>query len=119
MRQAFAHDAVLIMEADGDTRALGAAITAELCGHWEHPPPCPLAPHSTDTQNSGSEVRLRVLFAAEPAAEAEVRDRIVEALSRGRLSGPDGLTTRWEFRGAQASAVRADETIRAARLVQA
>jgi len=45
MRQAFAHDVVLAMEPDDDERAPGAAVTAELCGGWDHPPPCPVAAH--------------------------------------------------------------------------
>ncbi|TMR03100.1 hypothetical protein ETD83_10945 [Actinomadura soli] len=118
MRQAFVHDAVVSMEADGDVRAPGAAITVALCGHWEHEPPCPLAPHHTTAARSGDEVRLRVLFAAEPAAEAEVRGRIEAALSRAGLDGPDGVVTRWRFRGARPGLVRSDEAGHAERLVQ-
>src|SRR5579859_3957045 len=97
MRQAYIHDAVVNMEADGDMRAPGAAITVALCGHWDHKPPCPLAPHATDAQRSGDQVRLRVLFAAEPEAEAEVRRRIEAALSQAAQTGPDGVTTRWQL----------------------
>ncbi|MEV6196254.1 hypothetical protein AB0M19_28100 [Streptomyces sp. NPDC051920] len=118
MRQAFVHDAVVSMKAGGDARAPGAAITVALCGHWEHEPPCPLAPHHTTTERSGEEVRLRVLFAAEPAAEAEVRSRIEAALSGAALAGPDGVTTSWQLRSAQAGLLRKDETGHAARLVQ-
>ncbi|WP_433243048.1 hypothetical protein ACQPYK_39160 [Streptosporangium sp. CA-135522] len=118
MRQAFAHDAVVTMEAGGDPQAPGAAVTAALCGHWEHEPPCPLAPHHTAAERSGDEARLRVLFAAEPAAEAEVRGRIEAALSRAGLDGPDGVTTRWRFHGARPSPVRKDEAEHADRLVQ-
>jgi hypothetical protein len=32
MRDAFAHDAVLLMPADADVRAQGAAVTVALCG---------------------------------------------------------------------------------------
>ena len=32
------------MEPDADVRAPGAAVTVVLCGHWDHEPPCPLAP---------------------------------------------------------------------------
>jgi len=81
------------MEPGGDVRAPGGAITVALCGHWEHEPPCPLAPHSTGAQRSGDQVRLRVLFATEPSAEAEVRGRIEAALSQDGLAGPDGITT--------------------------
>lgn len=118
MRQAFVHNVVVIMEAGGDVRAPGAAVTAALCGHWEHEPPCPLAPHSTTAERSGDQVRLRVLFAAEPEAEAEVRGRIEAALSQTGLEGPDGVTTRWQFHSAQADLVRDDEAGPAGRLVQ-
>ncbi|TDD85941.1 hypothetical protein E1298_18095 [Actinomadura rubrisoli] len=114
MRQAFAHEAVLVMGADDDVRAPGAAITVALCGHWEHEPPCPLAPHHTAAERSGSEVRLRVLFATDPTSEADVRSRIEEALSQG----PDGVTTRWRFRSARPSPVRKDEAEHAERLIQ-
>ncbi|TDB88007.1 hypothetical protein E1264_12840 [Actinomadura sp. KC216] len=118
MRQAFVHDAIVIMEAGGDIGAPGAAITAALCGHWGHEPPCPLAPHHTTAMCSGDEVRLRVLFAADPAAEADVRDRIETALSLTGLDGPDGVTTRWQLRSARADRVRNDEAEHARRLVQ-
>jgi hypothetical protein len=106
------------MEAGGDVRAPGAAITVALCGHWEHKPPCPLAPHRTDAQRSGDHVRLRVLFATEPAAEAEVRSRIEAALSQADLTGPDGVTTRWQLRSAQPGLLRNDEAQLAERFIQ-
>ena len=80
MREAYAHDAVLIMEPDADIRAAGAAITVALCGHWKHEPPCPLAAHHTAARREGDRVRLRILFATEPARLAEVRTKIAEAL---------------------------------------
>ena len=118
VRQAFVHDAVVTMEAGGDTRAPGAAITVALCGHWEHEPPCPLAPHRTDAQPSGDQVRLRVLFAAEPAAETEVRRRIEAALSAGSLTLPDGASTRWQLRGARPGRLRDDESQLAEQLIR-
>jgi hypothetical protein len=118
VRQAFVHDAVVTMEPGGDTRAPGGAITVALCGHWEHEPPCPLAPHSTDAQPCGDQVRLRVLFAAEPAAEAEVRSRIEAALSQDGLTGPDGITTRWHLRSAQPGLLRTGEAQHAEQLIQ-
>jgi hypothetical protein len=116
MRQAFAHDAVITLEPDGDVRAPGAAVTAALCGHWEHEPPCPLAPHHTAAERVGDDVRLRVLFAADPADEPEVRRRIRLALSGSSLDGPDGAITRWRLRTDDAGSVRADEAEHAARL---
>ncbi|TYB44167.1 hypothetical protein [Actinomadura chibensis] len=118
MRQAFVHDAVVSLEAGGDVRAPGAAITVALCGHWEHEPPCPLAPHHTTAERSGDEVRLRVLFAAAPADEAEVRTRIEAGLSRAGLDGPDGVTTHWRLRTAHPGRLRPDEAAHAAQLVQ-
>ena len=105
MRQPFAHDAVITLAPDADIAAPGGAVTAELCGHWEHPPPCPLAPHHTAAQRRGAQVHLRILFATEPEREAEVRTRIGRALAA------------WEVRSSAAGAVRQDERAHAGRLV--
>ena len=106
------------MDAGGDARAPGAAITVALCGHWEHEPPCPLAPHRTDARRYGDQLRLRVLFATEPAAEADVRSRIEAALSQPGLTGPDGITTRWQVHSAQPGLLRNDEAQQAEQLIQ-
>ncbi|MCU7826347.1 hypothetical protein [Kitasatospora sp. DSM 101779] len=99
MYRAFVHEAVVALEPGGDPRAPGAAVTVELCGGWEHRPPCPLAPHHTahEPADGPDGYRLRILFAAEPDAEAEVRARITTALGRGGLTGPDGVRTRWRL----------------------
>jgi hypothetical protein len=70
MRQAYAHEAVLWMAADGDERAPGAAVTVALCGRWDHEPPCPLASHFIDVVRDDGEVRLRILFTTAGAALA-------------------------------------------------
>ncbi len=105
MRQPFAHDVVITLAPDADIAAPGGAVTAELCGHWEHPPPCPLAPHHTAAQRRGAQVHLRILFATEPEREAEVRTRIGRALAA------------WEVRTSAAGAVRQEEQAHAGRLV--
>ena len=105
MRHAYAHEAVLELAPEADIRAPGGAITAELCGHWEHAPPCPLAPHHTAAQRRGAQVHLRVLFATEPDREGEVRTRIGRALAA------------WEVRSCAAGEVRPDERAHAGRLV--
>ena len=74
VRAPFAHEAVLRMGADADVSAPGAAITVALCGHWEHDPPCPLAPHHTAAERVDDEVHVGTLFAVEPAREAGVRE---------------------------------------------
>jgi hypothetical protein len=116
---AFAHDAVLVMESGGDPAAPGGAITVALCGHWEHEPPCPFAPHHTAATQEGDEVHLRTLFVVEPARESVARERIDAALRRGRLVGPDGRESRWRVRASRASAVRPDELGHARRMAGA
>ena len=116
--EAFAHDATVALPAGADDRAPAGAVTLALCGAWEHEPPCPLAPHHTaTTRDADGTLRLRILFAAAPADEAEVRRRIDDALTAGTLDGPDGRTTVWEFRGSAAADVAAGEAAHAARLV--
>jgi hypothetical protein len=95
MRAVFAHDAVLAMESEQDLHAPGGAITVALCGSWEHAPPCPLAPHHTAAERDGDVVQLRVLFAAEPHDEHEVRRRIADALATGQVVTPSGDVARW------------------------
>jgi hypothetical protein len=81
MRQAFAHEARPAMDADADVAAPGAAITRARCGHWNHPPPCPLAPHHTDARRLGDDVFLCVLFAVDPTLEEAVRAHIEDELA--------------------------------------
>jgi hypothetical protein len=119
MRRPFAHEAVLDMLPEADERAPGAAITVALCGHWDHQPPCPLAPHHTRAGRVDGRVRVRVLFATEPAGESLVRECIEHALRSGQLTGPDDVTTRWELISSHRSAVRADESAHADRLAAA
>lgn len=116
MRAAFAHDATVSMEPDADTRAPGAAVTVALCGSWDHHPPCSLAPHHSRADRVGDVVQIRILFAAEPARETEVRDRIEAALSGGRLSKPDGGTISWQLRSSQPGKVAAGEADHAEQL---
>lgn len=118
MRQAFAHEAVLDMVEGADVRAPGAAITVALCGHWDHQPPCPLAPHHNREERVGGQVRVRTLFAVEPEREGEARQRIERALAGGLLEGPGAVTTRWSLRVSRPAEVAPDEAEHAARLVR-
>jgi hypothetical protein len=118
MRQAFVHTAELAMPAGEDAAAVGAAITVALCGHWEHEPPCPLAPHHSSADRDGDTVRVRTLFAAEPDQEPEVRRLIEQALSGGQLSRPDGTAARWQLRHSEAAEVSPDELAHAGRLMR-
>ena len=118
MRQAFAHQAELVMDNDGDVRSPGAAITVALCGHWDHQPPCPLAPHHTSVARNGEVVRVRVLFATEPELADDVRRRIEEALRGGSLLGPDGVVSRWTVVASSGAEVSAAERDHADRLTR-
>jgi hypothetical protein len=106
------------MEDGGDDRAPGAAITVAVCGHWEHEPPCPLAPHHTAAERDGEIVRLRVLFAADPAAEPEIRRRIDDALASSQLETPDGAVSRWRLVSTEVGQVRPDEEDHGRRLTE-
>jgi hypothetical protein len=117
MRMAFAHEAVLAMDPLADVRAPGAAVTMALCGHWDHNPPCPLAPHHSSADRVGDEVLVRVLFAVEPGLEDTVRHGIDQALTGGQLVGPDGQTTRWHLRNSQRSVIQNNEMDQAQRLI--
>jgi len=118
MRQAFAHEAKVVMATGGDSRAPGAAITVALCGHWNHEPPCPLAPHHTQADRIGDVVHLRTVFTAEPSSENAIRQRIDDALTGRKLQGPEGEATHWELRASRPSAVTAAEKALHTRLIQ-
>ena len=105
------------MEPGADARAPGAAVAVALCGHWDHEPPCPLAPHRVSADEGDGGLRVRILFAAEPDAEDVVRHLIDQALS-GQLRFPDGFTTAWRLRASWPSEVSAQETDQAERLIR-
>jgi hypothetical protein len=117
MREAFAHEAVLVLEDGGDERAPGGAITVALCGSWSHEPPCPLAPHHTRVHRRDGELTVRLLFAAETADEPRVRALVEEVLARGWGDTPDGRTG-WDLVASGPSAVSAEEQAHARRLLR-
>lgn len=98
MAPVHAHEAVLELDAEADPGAPGAAVTAALCGHWQHEGACRW-PHRTSVVSLiGHLLTARVLFAAAPADLEEVRARIVAGLGRGSLAGPGGAVSRWRVR---------------------
>ncbi len=105
------------MEPHADVRAPGAAVTVALCGHWDHEPPCPLAPHWTSANEDDGELRVRILFAAEPDEEGKVRHLIERALS-GQLKFPDGFAASWQLRSSWPGEVLAEEAGHAGRLIR-
>lgn len=76
---AFVVEADLELAEGEDPRAVGAAVTAELCGHWEHEGACRW-PHNNEIDESARPARFRTLFVATPTDEGEVRARIERSL---------------------------------------
>lgn len=105
------------MNPEADERAPGAAVTVALCGHWEHEPPCPLSPHHVHVERVEHDLRLRVLFAAEPETEREVRRRIERALS-GQWEFPDGFTAPWRLLESRPGDLSPEELDQVQRLIQ-
>ena len=114
---AYAHEAELDMDAGGDIRAPGGAITMALCGAYDHAPPCPLAPHHTDAHRAGEIVSVRVLFACRPSDAVLVRGRIRAALDGGVGTDPDGASTQWQVRREGPADVMPTERDHADRLI--
>jgi hypothetical protein len=81
-RVAFVHEAELAFAGGTDPATPGAAVTAALCGHWEHDGPCRW-PHNNDLEVSGDSATFRTLFVAPAGDEGEIRARIDEALREG------------------------------------
>ena len=62
--------------------AVGAAVTVELCGHWEHAGPCRW-PHNSAIDAKRDPAQFRTIFVANDAEAAVVRDRIQRVLHSG------------------------------------
>jgi hypothetical protein len=77
--RAYVVEAELLLDAGLDPAAVGAAVTVELCGHWEHEGACRW-PHNSAIDDSHDPARLRTLFVADAAEAAAVGDRIGAAL---------------------------------------
>ena len=80
--QAFVCEAELDLSEGMDPAAVGAAVTTELCGHWQHDGPCRW-PHNNEIHATPDGFRFRTLFSAGSAEEPEVRERIEGALRGG------------------------------------
>jgi hypothetical protein len=74
-------EAELELDVGLDPAAVGAAVTVELCGHWEHDGPCRW-PHNSAIDAGGHPVGFRTLIVADDA-EAEAVLLRVEAVLRG------------------------------------
>jgi hypothetical protein len=77
-------EATLTLGEGVDPAAVGAAVTTELCGHWEHEGGCRW-PHNNEIAAEGASGRasFRTLFLAPEHEQAEARTRIEKALREG------------------------------------
>ncbi len=94
-RSPFVHEAVLRLGEGTDPAAPGAAVTVELCGHWEHEGGCRW-PHNNELRAESEASIFRSIFVAPPAEVREVRERIEAALRSAAswsvtASGPRAL----------------------------
>jgi hypothetical protein len=80
--RAFVVEAEIALREEADPAAVGAAVTVELCGHWEHEGPCRW-PHNSAIEADREPARFRTLFVADAEDEAAVRARIERALRDG------------------------------------
>jgi len=83
----------------GDPRAVGAAVTVAVCGHWDHTGPCRW-PHVTNVDShAAGRLGITVRFDCDPADEHEARQCIRAAVALGSLVGPDDHKTEWRIVG--------------------
>jgi hypothetical protein len=80
--QLFVHRAELELESGDDPRAPGGAVTAALCGHWDHEPLCRWPHHNSEPGRAGHS-SFRTVVVASAADEQEIRARIEQALRSG------------------------------------
>ena len=78
-RTDYVHAARIRLNETTDPAAVGAAVTVELCGHWDHEGPCRW-PHNNDIDETGSVATFRTVFVAPAEDVDEVRARIENAL---------------------------------------
>lgn len=79
---AYALEADIELNEGCDPRAVGAAVTVELCGHWEHEGPCTW-PHNSEIAADRKPALFRTIYVADEDEEPEVRGRIESSLHAG------------------------------------
>lgn len=79
-------EAVLRVTPTTDAAAPGAAVTRELCGHWEHDGPCRW-PHHTSAALEGALLAVRTVYVCAADAAQQVRQSIEDGLRAGPAPG--------------------------------
>jgi hypothetical protein len=82
MHAAFVVEAELALDEGFDPAAVGAAVTTDLCGHWEHDGPCRW-PHNSAIEADRDPATFRTLFVADEAEAQQVRQRVEAVLGDG------------------------------------
>jgi hypothetical protein len=77
--RAYVVDARLDLDDGVDPRRVGAIVTVELCGEWDHPGPCRW-PHNNAIETGRENAVFRTVFVADEHEEPAVRTRIEDAL---------------------------------------
>ena len=104
----YVHEAVISLPDDTDPHAVGAAVTAELCGAVEHNGPCRW-PHNNAIVPRDEVTMFRTVFIASQSEEREVRRRIRSALRS---------SDEWDVRSDRTRSLSPDERALAARLAR-
>jgi hypothetical protein len=79
MRSAHLYRATVILHPGVDERELGAAVTVELCGSWDHEGSCRW-PHHNRIHAEGTTTSFNTIFVCEPEERDEIGDRIDRSL---------------------------------------
>lgn len=80
--ETFVIEAELELSPGLDPASIGAAVTTELCGHWEHDGPCRW-PHDSAVDPTRSSALFRTLYVAAATEAPEIHDRIAGVLEAG------------------------------------
>jgi hypothetical protein len=101
------HTAMIRLTPGADPAAVGAAVTVELCGHWEHEGPCRW-PHNNAIEDVAPVAAFRTVFVASEGDVEDVHARIDRALHSSAgwtvlASGPRAPTAEEQALGAKLS----------------
>jgi len=107
---AYVLQAHLQLDEGVDPASIGAAVTVELCGHWEHEGKCRW-PHNSDIHEDGSRFVFRTLWISTPADSVEVQTRITRALTGIQHAAATDMRRRPVAAGEEALAERLSQSL--------
>ena len=74
-------EARLALEPGADPAAVGAEVTTQLCGHWEHDGPCRWPHDNAIVGTAPGPATFRTIVAVDPPDRAHVRSRVEASLA--------------------------------------